>query len=273
MSSSPNPFSQPEPWSLVAEGYEQTTLHFLGQFSKEALTFADLTPDSHILDVACGPGTLSRLAYPLVKAVDALDFADNMVALFQAFIVDKALSHVTVCQGDGQYLPFADNTYDAAFSMFGLMFFPDRIKGFSELKRVLKPGKKAVVSSWAPVNKSPAMNLMFGALRAGNPNIPEPEENVLSLENPDVFKSEMEQAGFKEVVIHSSTQPLPAPANTKAFWDFMVLGSAPIVMMKKNLSEADWNIFEQKALVYLETHLPLYQNSLTSQAWIGVGIA
>ena len=34
--------------------------------------------------------------------------------------------------------------------MFGLMFFPDRAKGFAELFRVLRPGATAVVSSWAP---------------------------------------------------------------------------------------------------------------------------
>jgi hypothetical protein len=43
-----------------------------------------------------------------------------------------------------QDLPFENNRFEAAFSMFGLMFLPDRVKG---LNRVLKPGKMAAVSS------------------------------------------------------------------------------------------------------------------------------
>jgi len=39
--------------------------------------------------------------------------------------------------GDGMALPLADGAFDVAFSMFGLMFFPDRPRGFRELRRVL----------------------------------------------------------------------------------------------------------------------------------------
>jgi len=42
---------------------------------------------------------------------------------------------VTAQVADGQALPFADGEFEAAFSMFGLMFFPDRAKGFAELRR------------------------------------------------------------------------------------------------------------------------------------------
>jgi hypothetical protein len=51
-------------------------------------------------------------------------------------------------------------------------------------------------------NRSPAMQMMFGSIRAINPSIPEPQKSIDTLENPDVFKLEMQDAGFREVKIH-----------------------------------------------------------------------
>ena len=45
---------------------------------------------------------------------------------------------------DGQALDLADDAFDAAVSMFGLMFFPDAASGVAEARRVVRPG-----GSWA----------------------------------------------------------------------------------------------------------------------------
>lgn len=71
---------------------------------------------------------------------------------------------------DGQKLE--NDRFDAAFSMFGLMFFPDKVRGLKEIHRVLKPKGKIAVSSWAPISNSILMQCLFGALRKANPDIP-----------------------------------------------------------------------------------------------------
>ena len=79
--------------------------------------------------------------------------------------------------------PLAGATFDAAFSLFGLMFFPDRKQGFAEIYRTLKPGGSIAITSWAPVDQSPAMQTMFGALRAIKPDLPQPQRAVTTLED------------------------------------------------------------------------------------------
>ena len=54
-----NPLSASEPWNLVADGYAETTMLVFEQFADEAITASKLKPNSTVLDVACGPGTLA----------------------------------------------------------------------------------------------------------------------------------------------------------------------------------------------------------------------
>jgi ubiquinone/menaquinone biosynthesis C-methylase UbiE len=71
----------------------------------------------------------------------------------------RGIANIKTCLMDGQALEFGDNTFDFAYSIFGLMFFPDRLKGFREMHRTLRPGGRAAVTSWAPVEESPLMQL------------------------------------------------------------------------------------------------------------------
>jgi ubiquinone/menaquinone biosynthesis C-methylase UbiE len=123
-------------------------------------------------------------------------------------------------------MPYADSTFDAAFSLFCLMFFLDRKQGFAEIYRTLKPGGSIAITSWVPADQSPAMQTMFGALRAIKPDMPQPQCSVTTLENPERFKQEMEEAGFHNIEIHCVTKAFPA-GSTAEFWDNMVKGSAP----------------------------------------------
>ena len=186
MSQNKNPLSAAEPWNLVASGYAETTMQVFTQFAQAAITSSRLKPGALILDVACGPGTLALMVADGADAVHGIDFSDAMLDIFRQNVVREGLQNVEIQHGDAQELPYANGMFDAAFSIFGLMFFPDRCKGFSEIYRTLKPGGSIAVTSWAPIDRSPAMQTMFGALRVINPDIPQPQQAVASLENPDV---------------------------------------------------------------------------------------
>lgn len=272
MSKPANMLSAIEPWDLVANGYAETTMQMLAHYADEAIAAAKLKPGAAILDVACGPGTLSLKVAHVASEVHGIDFSASMLDIFKQHVERSGHRNITIRHGDAQALPYADDTFDAAFSMFGLMFFPDRRKGFAEIHRTLKPGGSIAVTSWAPIDRSPAMQLMFGAIRAIKPEIPEPQKAIDTLENPDVFKQEMEDAGFKDVQIQSVTKAAFPVESIPAFWADMVKGSAPIQMLKKSMGEAVWQEKEGLAIRYLEGKLPTLPMRLSSDAWLGIGI-
>jgi ubiquinone/menaquinone biosynthesis C-methylase UbiE len=272
MSKTPNMLSAIEPWDLVANGYAETTMQMLAHYADEAIAASRLKPGAKILDVACGPGTLSLMVAHEAGEVHGIDFSAPMLDIFEQHIKRTGLGNITIQHGDAQELPYADNTFDAAFSMFGLMFFPDRCRGFAEIYRTLKPGGTIAATSWAPIDRSPAMQMMFGAIRAINPNIPEPQKSIDTLENPDVFKQEMLDAGFRNVKIQSVTRFAFPVVSIPKFWDDMVKGSAPIQMMKKSMGDATWKEKEMLAIRFLEEKLPELPARLSSDAWLGLGI-
>ena len=52
-------------------------------------------------------------------------------------------------------LPFEAARFDAVVCQFGAMFFPDRVAGYREARRVLKPGGRLLFSMWDPSTTIP----------------------------------------------------------------------------------------------------------------------
>jgi ubiquinone/menaquinone biosynthesis C-methylase UbiE len=55
---------------------------------------------------------------------------------------------VTFQQADALALPFGDRSFDVVACQFGVMFFPDKILGYKETRRVLRPGGRFVFNVW-----------------------------------------------------------------------------------------------------------------------------
>lgn len=270
MSTTTNPLSNSESWNLIAESYGEMAEWVMTPFAKKALEFMPLDKSASVVDVACGTGVLTCMLSSLVNNVHALDFSNEMLVDLSTRLTRREISNVEITYGDGQNLPFKDNSFDEAFSLFGLMFFPDRILGFKELYRVLKPNSLSVVSSWASLEKSSLMKVTTEALRAAIPDAPSPRKNAGTLENPELFKSEMEAAGFQSVTIHEVTVDLPE-ITPNMFWKLMSEGGAPIALLKKNYSPEEWHSFNEKIIQHLNSTYPDNIMKLSTTAFFGIG--
>jgi ubiquinone/menaquinone biosynthesis C-methylase UbiE len=93
-------------------------------------------------------------------------------------------------------LELPDNSQDYAFSVFGLIMFPDQAKGFKELYRVIKPGGKAAVTSWS-LNQI-MINLMKRVKELITFTITPVPNNGMRLADKKVFEQDMIDAGFKD---------------------------------------------------------------------------
>ena len=203
-------FAVPEPWTVVADGYDAHTRGFLARFSLAALDYLVLEPTFHVLDVGCGPGTTVLQLARRVEALTAVDFSSEMLRALQNHLSQEGIENVTVLEADGQQLPMQGERFELALSMFGLMFFPDRPRGLSELIRVLRPGGQVLIGGWAPVSRSSLMGLVFDAMQAADPAMGAPPPDLSSYQNRQVLEQELRDAGFvdvrRPVNLHGSTR-------------------------------------------------------------------
>ncbi|MEU6975654.1 class I SAM-dependent methyltransferase [Streptomyces sp. NPDC046371] len=101
-----------------------------------------------VLEVAAGTGALTAglLASVPSARVTATDLNEAMVA-FGAARVPGAVWR----RADAQRLPFPDGGFDLVVCQFGVMFFPDRVAAFGEVRRVLAPGGRFLFNTWGPI--------------------------------------------------------------------------------------------------------------------------
>lgn len=257
------------PWDLVAEGYAETGATVLAPFAAHALDYVTIGPESEIVDVAAGTGLLSIAAAELGARVQALDLSPSMID--QLVAAATVHSTITAQVGDGQALPYEDNRFDAGFSLFGLMFFPDRPQGFAELRRVLRPGATAVVTAWAPAAESSLMRALFGALTAADPAASLPQPDARSLENPRVFGAEMRAAGFHDVRIEPYTAEICFPDAT-ALWESLTRSSAPLAVVRAEVGAEEWRRRSVAAIEHL-TVTYRANTPLRTTALFGIGTA
>jgi len=195
-------FESPGHWDTAAQHYEKTAHPFTARFAEAALARITLTPDSDVLDVATGTGALALAAARTGAQVLATDFSPGMVACVAA----AGLPNVEARVMDGQALDLPDASFDAAFSIVGVIMFPDWRKGLAEMRRVTKPGGYGVVATWQ--ERGAATFLLLGQIR--RKLFPERAEMAMpeavqALSDPEDFARELVAVGYRDPQIEHVT--------------------------------------------------------------------
>ncbi|WP_395337392.1 class I SAM-dependent methyltransferase [Novosphingobium sp. BL-8H] len=195
-------FENPDHWDTAALHYEKTAHPFTARFAEAALARVALTPDNRVLDVAAGTGALALMAAGTGAQVLATDFSPGMVARIAA----AGLPNVEARVMDGQALALADASFDAVFSIFGVIMFPDWRKGLAEMARVTRPGGHGVVATWQ--DRGAATFLLLGQIR--QKLFPERDgmtmpAAVKALSQPEDFARELIAAGYRDPQIEPVT--------------------------------------------------------------------
>ena len=195
-------FENPDHWDAAATHYERTAHPFTARFAEDALALVTLTPASRVLDVAAGTGALAQAAARSGAQVLATDFSPGMVARIAA----QALPNIEARAMDGQALDLPDASFDAVFSIFGVIMFPDWRKGLAEMARVTRPGGHGVVATWQ--SQGAATFLLLGQIRQrlfpDRAGMTMPEA-VQALSDPEAFARELIAAGYRDPRIERVT--------------------------------------------------------------------
>ena len=195
-------FENPDHWDTAARHYEKTAHPFTVRYAEAALARVALASDDRVLDVAAGTGALALAAARTGAQVLATDFSPGMVARIAA----AGLPNVEARVMDGQALDLPDAGFDAVFSIFGVIMFPDWRKGLAEMARVTRPGGHGVVATWQ--DRGAATFLLLGQIR--QKLFPEREnmsmpEAVKALSDPGDFARALVAAGYWDPQIDNVT--------------------------------------------------------------------
>jgi SAM-dependent methyltransferase len=220
------PDQSPDAWSDTSESYDANVVPLLGPFARQLVDVASFGSSDEVVEVAAGSGLVTEMLAEVVGQVVATDFASGMVDILRTRCA--ASSNVEALVMDGQDLKLDDGRFDAAVSNFGFMFFPDRVRGFAELHRVLKPGGRALVSTWKGPEHFPAFSVFASSVAETLPDLPRPPgpPALFTLADPSILTAEMQQGGFDRVEIVDMEHTFEAES-AAAYWDMMKEAAPP----------------------------------------------
>jgi ubiquinone/menaquinone biosynthesis C-methylase UbiE len=208
-----------EPWQLTgsaAERYERYLVPAITSvWATDLVQRAALQAGERVLDVACGTGIVARLAAERVGArgaVVGLDLNAGMLAVARALPPPPGAA-LTWQEASVLAMPFSDATCDVVLCQLGLQFFPDRPQALREMRRVLVPGGRLLLSVFGPIEHNPATHALTGALErhlgADAAAIKRAEHGLADAEE---LHELVTGAGFGDVAIEMATQEVRFPS-------------------------------------------------------------
>ncbi|MDO9223547.1 class I SAM-dependent methyltransferase [Hydrogenophaga taeniospiralis] len=123
-----------------------TTLQIVGEQLAEA---CDLRCDERVLDVAAGNGNATLAAARRGCLVTSTDYVNSLLERGAERARAERLN-VQFQVADVEALPFADGSFDAVLSTFGVMFAPDQRRAATEMARVCRSGGRIGLANWTP---------------------------------------------------------------------------------------------------------------------------
>jgi ubiquinone/menaquinone biosynthesis C-methylase UbiE len=175
--------------------------HFHARGFAATIDLADrlpVKPDHHILDIGCGLGGPARyFAKRFQCKITGVDITPGFVETGNKLTALLSMENqVAIEQGDGHRLPYADGTFDGAYTQHVTMNIADRRQFLGEAYRVLKPGAFFALTE-------------HGLGPTGNPHHPVPwsmDGTGAYLMRPSATRTLLESAGFQDIVVEDTGQ-------------------------------------------------------------------
>jgi len=169
---------------------------------------ASLSPTA-VLETAAGSGVVTRALAPRLRPDASYTVTDlNQPMVDYAASRQPPDARITWRQADALALPFEDAAFDLVCCQFGAMFFPDRISGYREARRVLKSGGHFLFSVWDRIEENIFADDVTNALAKIFPNDPPRflARTPHGYHDKDLIRRELEEAGFSRVGIETKAE-------------------------------------------------------------------
>jgi ubiquinone/menaquinone biosynthesis C-methylase UbiE len=182
-------------------------------FARQAIARLDLAPGERVLDVAAGAGGAALIMAEAGAAVTAIDGSPAMVERMRARARQCQLP-LDARLMDGMVLDYPDEAFDAALSVFGVILFPDPVKGLSEIRRVVGHGGRIAVVTWTEPHRYELATMLREAIQSLGPEPPQsaPLPAQLRFVEPNAFRRLFAEAGIVKVEIETAEARIQVPA-------------------------------------------------------------
>ena len=184
-----------EPWARV----------LLGELAVEA--------GEAVIDVACGPGTVTRLAAAQsgpTGRVTGCDLSPAMLAIAKSREPAAHGAPIDYVEAPADRLPVADESFGVATCQQGLQFFPDRLAALAEMRRALRPGGRIGIAVWKRIAECPPFAVLGEAIRqvAGDELADRYAGGPWGLPLADDLRALLERARFQGVRVEDRVLPV-----------------------------------------------------------------
>ena len=250
-------------FAVPADAYDRFMGRYSVLLSPQLADVAGVRDGQRVLDVGCGPGSLTAELVSRVgpAAVSAVDPSESFVAA-----VRERHPAVGVQQASAEQLPFPDDAFDAALAQLVVHFMSDPVAGVTEMRRVTRQDGVVAACVWDHAGGQGPLSPVWDAVRELDPEARD-ESGLVGSREGDLTRV-FESAGLREIEETALSVSVEHPT-FEEWWEPYTFGIGPVGAYVAGLDE--------ERRVRLREHcrdaLPDAPFLLTARAWTARGLA
>jgi SAM-dependent methyltransferase len=209
-------------FEISRKAYDAFMGRYADRLAPRLIAFAGVQPGERVLDVGCGPGSLT-------EALGELVGPENVAAVepsepFAAAAADRVPA-ADVQVGAAESLPWPSDTFDVALSQLVVNFMSDADAGVAEMRRVVHPGGTVASCTWDYSGGMTMLRTFWDAALSLDPETPD-EARTMRYNDPERLRELWLRVGLEAV----ETDALVVEASYRDFddyWDPFTAGVGP----------------------------------------------
>ena len=237
---------------------------------------AQVKPGMKVLDLAGGSG---NPAIELATAIGSdghvtgTDLVSEMVDAAEENARTQGLTNISFQQADAQALPFPEQSFDMVTCKHGVMFFVDVQRALHEIRRVLKPGGRVVLTAFGPSERSPHQTIPQRIVRnyLQAPSESEAPTSARFAES-GTLSAELRRAGFDGVEEETRDVPWPWPGPPEEFWAARGDMTELVRRARQMLAPEQWEQVTAEVLTAIAPYYDGRQVNFTACIIVATGI-
>ena len=194
----------------IPENYDRYMVPLIFEpYAADLAQRAEALSPRTVLETAAGSGVVTRALAPRLPPGANYIVTDLNQAMVDYAALRQPPGHqIEWRQANALALPFENASFDVVCCQFGAMFFPDRVAGYREARRVLKPDGHFLFNVWDRIEENVFANDVTNALAKIFPNDPPRflARTPHGYYDTALIRSELAAAGFSHVVIDTRAE-------------------------------------------------------------------